>query len=233
MPSATFFAQPIVSIGLILSLLCPSGAWAERKFGSPEQAATFAAQDKRDFDEGKLTAADVERLLSPDPAEGTMGRSPKGHWVNIAQEDLDNCYKRTKLPGTPPPAQSKGAAGQTWQSTDRYLDVRWNYGNNQYELNSTALEVDLKLLAQHLNNPQLATRHWVIEGHANADGSPESVNRDVSCRRAAYIRDQLRQRYGVDTSRVQAVGYGSSQPAVEPARDGKNRRVRVRLMALR
>ena len=221
----------IIELVLAVSFLFAPSVWAQDRTGTPEQAAAIAAQNKRDFDEGQLTPDIVARLLSPDLDERNKGYTPKGRWVNIAQEDLDNCFKQAGVPGTAPPAQTKSAAGQAWQGTDRYLDVRWVYGRNQHELSSTATERDLKLLAQHINNPAHAQRQWVIEGHANADGSPDAVNRDVSCRRAAYVRDQLRQRYGVDTRRVQAVGYGASQPAVEPAKDGKNRRVRIRLLA--
>lgn len=223
----------IVHLGLAVSLSCALSVGAQGRSGSPDQAAALQAQNKRDFDEGTLTAADIARLLSPDPDEGAKGYTPKGRWVDIAQDDLDNCYKRASPvgAGTPVQAQSKSAAGQAWQGTDRYLDVRWVYGRNQHTLRPKAIENDLKLLAQHINNPQYAHRQWVIEGHANADGSADDINRDVSCRRAAHVREQLRVRYGVDTRRVHAVGYGASQPDVQPAADAKNRRVRVRLLA--
>lgn len=226
-------SRRIVHLGFAVTLLCAMGVWAQGRSGSPDQAAALQAQNKRDFDEGTLTAADIARLLSPDPDERGKGSTPKGRWVDIAQDDLDNCNQRTSLPGAGAPAQtqSKSAAGQAWQGTDRYLDVRWVYGLNQHALSPKAIKNDLKLLAQHINNPQYAHRQWVIEGHANADGSADDINRDVSCRRAAHVREQLRARYGVDTRRVHAVGYGASQPDVQPAADVKNRRVRVRLLA--
>jgi outer membrane protein OmpA-like peptidoglycan-associated protein len=208
--------------------------WAHDRSGSPEQAAALQAQNKRDFLADSVTAQDIERLLSPDPREGTMGYRPNGRWVNIAQEDLDNCFKSKGSPASSKVEQEslglKGAPGQAWQGTDRYLDLRWTYGQNRHEMTPKDLE-GLKLLAQHIKKSVYAGRHYVIEGHANEDGSPQAANLDASCRRAAYVREQLRMHYQVDTRYVHAVGYGASQPEHQPASNGKNRRVRIRLLA--
>ncbi len=70
-----------------------------------------------------------------------------------------------------------------------------------------------------------------VEGHTDAIGS-DAYNQDLSERRARSVRDYLGGR-GVDTSRVQAVGFGESQPIASndtPEGRALNRRVEVRFL---
>jgi outer membrane protein OmpA-like peptidoglycan-associated protein len=72
-----------------------------------------------------------------------------------------------------------------------------------------------------LNNyPQTTIR---VEGHTDSKG-PEDYNQQLSERRAEAVKNAVTQR-GVDPRRMQAVGYGESQPI--SSSDAMNRRVSI------
>lgn len=195
----------------------------------------------RVYEEGELSVADMLHLLTTDPQEDIrqrqlepLGRSkgyrPNGRWVNIAQDDLDNCFGRTG--GLPAMGRSKSVAGQAFIGTDRIVPISFRYGNNQHTLSKEGL-ADVAKLAQVMNDPQFLGRHFLIEGHANQNPKDtDAVNLDVTCRRAAYIREQLRARHGVDADSIHAIGYAARKPLPDrPVSDPSNRRVVVRLLA--
>jgi len=51
----------------------------------------------------------------------------------------------------------------------------------------------------------------LIEGHTDSTG-PDAYNQNLSERRARAVRDELVNRYGIDTSRLSIVGFGESRP---------------------
>jgi outer membrane protein OmpA-like peptidoglycan-associated protein len=70
----------------------------------------------------------------------------------------------------------------------------------------------------------------VIQGHTDSSGS-NSINQPLSERRAAHVLDFLASK-GVPASRMSAVGYGSSRPAVPndtEANRSLNRRVQLEI----
>ena len=70
----------------------------------------------------------------------------------------------------------------------------------------------------------------IVQGHTDSTGSP-SVNQPLSERRADHVRDFLVAK-GVPSSRLSAVGYGSSNPAVSNDTDANrtlNRRVQLEI----
>jgi outer membrane protein OmpA-like peptidoglycan-associated protein len=70
----------------------------------------------------------------------------------------------------------------------------------------------------------------VIQGHTDSSGS-DAVNQPLSERRASRVRDFLASQ-GVPASRMTAVGYGSSRPAVandSEANRALNRRVQLEI----
>jgi len=74
---------------------------------------------------------------------------------------------------------------------------------------------------------QYPTTTAVIEGHTDNVGDP-AHNLDLSHRRAESVVTHLVETYGIDRSRLTAVGYGSSKPVADNANDaGKqaNRRI--------
>lgn len=69
----------------------------------------------------------------------------------------------------------------------------------------------------------------MVAGHTDTRGS-EAYNLDLSQRRAEAVENVLIQR-GVDSRRIQAVGYGESQPV--SSSDAMNRRVEVIITPIR
>jgi outer membrane protein OmpA-like peptidoglycan-associated protein len=77
-----------------------------------------------------------------------------------------------------------------------------------------------------------ADTNVVIDGHTDASGS-DAINKPLSQRRAQAVANELSAK-GVDTSRITATGYGSSQPVADnttAAGKAANRRVEVAIFA--
>ena len=85
----------------------------------------------------------------------------------------------------------------------------------------------LSLIGQALADPRLANTRFLIGGHTDAKGRPET-NLTVSRRRAEAVRKFLIDNYAVDPARLAARGYGKQrlkfprQPLAE-----ENRRVQI------
>ena len=100
-----------------------------------------------------------------------------------------------------------------------------------FDLNSATLKPDanseLDRVANVLNSyPQTTIR---VEGHTDTSGSVE-YNQALSERRAQTVKNALVQR-GVDARRIDAIGYGKSQPI--SANDAVNRRVVITINPIR
>ena len=80
--------------------------------------------------------------------------------------------------------------------------------------------------------PYQLDRTIVIEGHTDNVGEDAS-NQDLSDRRAASVREFLIAKYGVDGSRLEAKGFGESNP-VSPnsTPEGRQNNRRVELVKL-
>ncbi len=131
------------------------------------------------------------------------------------------CRHRT-TPEVPEPATQASSSGRggfgpaTGQQIPRNLltpgqratlDQRISFGFDQSDLTVAAREI-LSAKAEILRSvPTLMLR---IEGHADERGSDE-YNLALSTRRGASAMRFL-VRYGIDTSRIETVGYGEEQP---------------------
>jgi len=86
---------------------------------------------------------------------------------------------------------------------------------------------ELDRISHVLNNyPQTTIR---VEGHTDSRGS-DQYNQQLSERRAMSVKNALTQR-GVDARRIEAVGYGESQPI--SSSDAMNRRVNIVIVPIR
>ena len=65
-------------------------------------------------------------------------------------------------------------------------------------------------ICQRAADAEAGSRRLRIEGHTDASGSPRA-NQDLSQRRAQAVADYLVQA-GIDRSRLDVAGYGSSKP---------------------
>jgi outer membrane protein OmpA-like peptidoglycan-associated protein len=90
-------------------------------------------------------------------------------------------------------------------------------------------ERSLAPLGRALTAAELAPYRFRIEGHTDSVGDA-AQNQSLSERRAAAVRDHLIRTYGVDASRLVAVGFGSSQLLVQTppqTPEVRNRRVQI------
>lgn len=86
---------------------------------------------------------------------------------------------------------------------------------------------ELNRITSVLNNyPQTTLR---VEGHTDSRGS-DQYNQQLSERRAIAVKNALAQQ-GVDARRIEAVGYGESQPI--SSSDAMNRRVNIVINPIR
>ena len=104
-------------------------------------------------------------------------------------------------------------------------------GDIFFDLNSSTLKPgaysEIDRVSNVLNNyPQTTIR---VEGHTDSTG-PEDYNQRLSEKRAEAVKSALIQR-GVDPRRIQAVGYGESQPI--SSNYAMNRRVGIAITPIR
>ena len=104
-------------------------------------------------------------------------------------------------------------------------------GDIFFDLNSSTLKPgaysEIDRVSNVLNNyPQTTIR---VEGHTDSTG-PEDYNQRLSEKRAEAVKSALIQR-GVDPRRIQAVGYGESQPI--SSNNAMNRRVGIVITPIR
>lgn len=100
----------------------------------------------------------------------------------------------------------------------------------QFDLNSARIRNEslpmLDQLANTLRMPVMAQKRFLIEGHTDNSGSA-SLNQSLSEQRARSVYDYLVSK-GVDGSRLDSVGRGSSQPLPgKTVDDPQNRRVAI------
>jgi tetratricopeptide (TPR) repeat protein len=112
------------------------------------------------------------------------------------------------------------------QTSSPSVDLYVNFAYDSADLGSDA-RITLDQLGAALRDPKLEGFAFMIAGHTDAKGGPE-YNQKLSERRADAVRRYLIAQYGIATSRLSSIGYGSSQ-LLDPARpeDGVNRRVQV------
>lgn len=104
-------------------------------------------------------------------------------------------------------------------------------GDIFFDLDSSTLKPgaysEIDRVSNVLNNyPQTTIR---VEGHTDSTG-PEDYNQRLSEKRAEAVKSALIQR-GVDPRRIQAVGYGESQPI--SSNSAMNRRVGIVITPIR
>ena len=120
------------------------------------------------------------------------------------------------------------AVAELVESVRVELDVKFDFDKAQVKPESYG---DIKALADFMKQyPQTST---VVEGHTDSVGS-DAYNQRLSERRASAVRDVLVNQYGVESGRVQSVGYGESRPVADNATaEGRaiNRRVEAEVEA--
>ena len=136
-------------------------------------------------------------------------------------------------PGSAPATRSVflGATGYGDPNVAARDDERFNllvtFAYNSDQLTIGAMR-NLDEFAQALNDPQLKTSRFVVEGHTDATGS-DAYNLVLSEKRAAAVVAFLIGK-GVLASRLVAKGFGERRLLSERPDDPINRRVETRLI---
>ncbi|HUB14439.1 MAG TPA: OmpA family protein [Acetobacteraceae bacterium] len=140
-------------------------------------------------------------------------------------DNMGNATRGIRI-GNAPSGHSGAAAAATAAGPSVSLNVEFATGSA--DLTPTAMQ-SLDQLGQALASPTLAAYHFRVEGHTDTVGSA-GLNKTLSERRAEAVVSYLTSKYGIDPSRLRAIGMGENgllvaTPPQTP--EARNRRVLV------
>ncbi len=117
-----------------------------------------------------------------------------------------------------------GAGGAAGGERKMILDIR--FANNSNRLTQAA-HAQLTQLGEALKSPELGSSRFLIAGHTSSTGSPEH-NLRLSAARAESVRGYLVKRFNIAPGRIEAKGFGASQPLPDVAPEAlEQRRVEI------
>lgn len=113
------------------------------------------------------------------------------------------------------------------------INFEIHFPKNSAELTDESRS-SLDALAAALSSDEYAAMRFMLGGHTDLDGD-EAVNQPLSEARAEQARAYLVERHAIDASRLQARGFGTSEPlrGVEETPQDKQYNRRVDLRPLR
>jgi len=144
--------------------------------------------------------------------------------------DASSQPQAAPTPATPQPrvAASKPVPVPTVATPAPAVNLTVNFANGSAELTPAATRT-LDELGRALSSKDLAGYRFRIEGHTDTVGQRE-YNHALSERRAEAVVNYVAKKYGVDLSRLQAVGMGEDGllvPTPPQTPEPRNRRVQV------
>ncbi len=191
-------------------------------FGMPAQAQSNPSAD------------DLIKLLKPSGSigSGTRGIRPAGTApavaapVPVVAPAMPHAAAPAAAPvhSAPPPVTTASAAPAAAPSANLQIQ----FASDSAELTPQA-RAALDQLGRALSSADLASYRFRIEGHTDTVGSPEH-NLALSARRADAVVEYLATQYHVARDRMQAVGMGEQDLAVQTPQgvpEPRNRRVQV------
>jgi OmpA-OmpF porin, OOP family len=146
-------------------------------------------------------AARSEQPTMPAIGSATVARPAKP-----ARETTAALNLHRRAPSAVPPAVAQPAA----LPSVTFNTIQFEFGSDR--LKPESIET-LKNLGNALNEELKDQKLFRIEGHTDAVGT-RAYNTALSDRRAAAVKDYLVQEMHVSPDRLEAVGKGSSQPAL-------------------
>lgn len=168
--------------------------------------------------------------LRPNPMPGTRGIRPitpsqpaDGQAAPVANT------APSPLPSGGMPAQPPAAVATSQRPMPPpSVNLTVNFATGSADLTPQAIRA-LDELGRALSSQELAGYRFRVEGHTDTVGNAMS-NQVLSERRAAAVVGYLVSKYGIASSRLQAVGMGESAPLVptgDEVPEPRNRRVQV------
>jgi outer membrane protein OmpA-like peptidoglycan-associated protein len=176
-----------------------------------EQKAQLEQQTARLAQEKNELAAQTARMVSE-------------------QAQLENLYNRVQAEKDELSGRLESALSHVADTTDSARGYVVNLPDILFDVNESSLKTDARLVLAKLAGILLIMpeQQVAIEGHTDSTGGAE-YNLDLSQRRANAVLSLLRSQ-GLESSRLQAVGFGMQQPVADNATaDGRrsNRRVEI------
>jgi outer membrane protein OmpA-like peptidoglycan-associated protein len=207
-----------------------------RSFIAPLILAPLVFATTPVFAQGNPSADQIINSLRPTgnlTAGGTRGirlAAPSSEGTAPAQAGSQGSPVVPAATGQARVASAKPVAHATApaETSGPSVNLTVNFPNGSADLTPEAMAT-LDALGKALASSDLANYRFRIEGHTDTVGSPE-YNRALSERRAEAVVSYIESKYGVESSRLQAVGMGEegllvSTPAGTP--EPRNRRVQV------
>jgi len=157
---------------------------------------------------------------------GTLWILPAAADPTVKSTDIVEYFVKAKL------GAERGLCVGTVQECDKNapkpagLDMLINFELDSAELTEQARQ-NLEEFAKALQNNQLSSARFVVEGHTDGRGT-EQYNLSLSERRAEAVTRFLYEK-GVSQEKVTAIGKGMANPRVPDLLDPVNRRVEMRI----
>lgn len=209
-------------------LAASASAFAAAPLPASAQDATYSADEvTKHFKQLKtrsLAPAGTTRALcigTRDECNPTAAKQDGGQ-VAVTKENADSQEEATTASAPDPLIVDP----ETKAIDDAFnLLVSFEYASARL---SPAAKANLREFAKGINNPDIASAKFVIEGHTDGIGS-ESYNQRLSEDRAQAVT-QFLITLGVGRDRLKTIAYGESRPKVADINDPANRRVESKLI---
>jgi outer membrane protein OmpA-like peptidoglycan-associated protein len=107
---------------------------------------------------------------------------------------------------------------------------KWKFTSLEFNNNSSEIlpemETDLDKVVDFLvDHPQIKL---IISGHTDGSGDPEA-NLTLSDQRAEAIKKYIVDKGGIDSSRIEAIGYGNQKPIIQVEQTAADRKINRRV----
>lgn len=172
------------------------------------------------------------RGLRSVPSQTTEG-------LRAVPADTGTPASATAAPGTPSPAATaSGSPAPAASAADKppaaaaaeapSVSLTVQFASGSASLTPAARRA-LNELGSALSSPDLASFRFLIEGHTDTVGAA-GMNLDLSASRAAAVRQYLISQFGIDATRLEAVGRGESDLLIrtpDETPEARNRRVQI------
>lgn len=173
-------------------------------FGGSQEPAKRAVSKPR--------ANDADGDGVGDAADRCPG-TPVGVVVNAAGCPLDTdgdgvADYKDKCPNTPAGREVDETGCKFVLTRTEQIRMDVNFASNSADIRSQD-QPEIAKVAKFLK--RYGGVSAVIEGHADSSG-PDAYNKVLSQRRADSVKAELVTRYGIDASRLTAIGYGEERP---------------------
>ncbi len=204
-----------------------------RRFIAPLILAPLMFATAPVFAQGNPSADQIINSLKPTgnlTMGGTRGirlAAPSGEGTAPAQAQSSTgpaATGQSRVASAKPTAHATAPAEAAGPS----VNLTVNFPNGSADLTPEAMTT-LDALGRALSSSDLASYRFRIEGHTDTVGSKE-YNRSLSERRAEAVVNYIVTKFGVQASRLQAVGMGEEGLLVstpEQTPEPRNRRVQV------